>query len=191
MRTPFVFMWEDKNGNRHWDAIAEDCIKDFLRQLLEDNNVSPATVMCACNPILFHYVFEDYHNIADVHFNNIDEEIYGCEPHTKRKVTKLTPEKKKEIMKYGWLAPDGRFFNCDYGGHSNLADKIVGDIQYIANPERHLEELGWAKIMSGGRNVGKRYSIGMDWGGKLTDAQFKTLTRMGLDKETFGISELL
>jgi hypothetical protein len=91
--------------------------------------------------------------------------------------------------KYGWIAPDGRFFRCDYGGHSNLADKIVGEIQHVRNPERHLEDLGWAKILHGG-STGKVYAIGMGLDKKLTDAQLKTLQMDGLD-DSFGISYLL
>lgn len=188
MFTPFVFLWEDKKGNRYWEAVENNCTKDFLRKLLEDG-ISPATVMCAYNPILFHYVFEDYHKLTDVNFGRINEEIYGCEPHTKRKVVKLTPEPEKEPEKYGWLAPDGRFFSCSYGGHFSLASKIVGEIEYVLDPERHLEDLGWAKIL---KDVitGNRYAVGMGQDKNLTDAQLKTLTQMGLDT-AYGVSRLL
>ncbi len=188
MFTPFVFLWEDKKGNRKWEAVENDCTKDFLRILLEDG-VSPATVMCAYNPILFHYVFEEYHKLTDVNFGRINEEIYGCEPHTKRKVVKLTPKPEKETSKFGWIAPDGRFFGCEYGGHYHLARKIVGEIENVFDPERHLEDLGWAKILSGSINR-TRYTVGMGLYKKLTDAQLKTLTSMGLDT-AYGVSSLL
>lgn len=191
MRTPYVFLWEDKNGERHWEAVAEGQSSGLLERLI-NSGVNPATVMCGYSPIMFHWVFKSYHNgLSDVYFSNVNEEIYGTKPvKTKRKPIDIPVEKKPEPMKYGWLAPDGRFFNCNYGGHSNLADKIVGDIQYVSNPERHLEELGWAKILSGGGYTGKQYAIGMDLDKKLTDEQLKTLTRMGLD-DAFGISYLL
>lgn len=190
MRTPYVFLWEDKNGERHWEAVADGQTSGLLERLI-NSGVNPATVMCGYSPIMFHWVFKSYHNgLSDVYFSKVNEEIYGTEPvKNKRKPIDIPVEKKPEPMKYGWLAPDGRFFNCEYGGHSNLASKIVGDIQYIANPERHLEELGWAKILSGSINR-SRYTVGMDYGKKLTDAQLKTLIKMGLDK-SYGVSSLL
>lgn len=189
MRTPFVFLWEDENGERHWEAVAKGQTEGMLKKLLEDG-VHPATIMCAYNPILFHYVFKKYHKLSDVNFYDINEEIYGIDPvENKRKPIDIPVNKEPPKSKYGWIAPDGRFFNCDYGGHSSLANKIVGDIQYVANPERHLEELGWAKVLSGRINS-SRYTIGMDYGKKLTDAQLKTITRMGLD-DAYGVSSLL
>lgn len=50
----------------------------------------------------------------------------------------------------------------------------------IADPEQHLEGLGWAKVFSG-MGTGKRYTVGMGIKKKLTDAQLKTLQREGLE----------
>ena len=83
----------------------------------------------------------------------------------------------------------GRHFQCDYGGHSSLAREIVGKIQHIADPEQHLEGLGWVKVFSG-TGTGKRYTVGMGTGKKLTDAQLRTLQEEGLD-HAHGISLLL
>lgn len=189
--TSFVFMWEGPDGERKWEAVKKGQTAGFMEKLLTEYGVHPATVMVAYAPILFHWVWKEYHKgLSDVNFHNINEEIYGTEPAeiSKHKPVDV-PVREKPVVKFGWLAPDGRFFNCQYGGHSNLADKVVGDIQYIANPERHLEELGWAKVLSGG-GTGKQYAIGMGIEKKLTDAQLKTLQRMELDT-AYGISYLL
>ena len=90
------------------------------------------------------------------------------------------PESKKIETKLGWLAPDGRFFGCDYGEHKSLARRIVGEIQDISDPEQYLEGLGWAKIMRG-LGTWKQYAIGMGVDKKLTNVQLHTLQRMGLD----------
>lgn len=186
----YIFMWETLRGERKWEAVQKGQNAGFMERLLKEG-VHPATIMIAYNPILWHWVFTEFHKgLSDVYWNNINEDIYGTEPvKTKRAPLDVPVTPPKPMMKYGWLAPDGRFFNCDYGGHSYLADKIVGDIEYVANPERHLEENGWAKILSGSCN-GSRYTIAMGIGKKLTDAQLKTLQKMDLDK-SYGISDLL
>ena len=56
----------------------------------------------------------------------------------------------------------------------------------IRDPERHLENLGWAKVFKG-VDARERYSVGMGTGKKLTDAQLEELQRMGLDN-AHGIS---
>lgn len=187
----FVFLWETPSGERCWEAVQKGQTQAFLEKLVVKEGVHPATIMVAYNPLLFHWVWKEYHKgLSDVTFRTVNEEIYGTEP-IKSKHTPLNiPSKPKPVTKYGWLAPDGRFFGCEYGGHSNLADKIVGDIQYIANPERHLEDLGWAKILHGGGYTGKQYAIGMGLEKKLTDTQLKQLQKMGID-DAFGIDVLL
>ena len=189
--TNWVFMWEAPDGTRMWEAIEENQIEGFLTYLVEKRHVNIATIMVSYTPIFFHWFDKSKHDgLSDVHFGCINEEIYGIDSTvTKRKPVDVPITKPKPESKYGWLAPDGRFFSCDYGGHSHLADKIVGEIQHIVNPERHLEELGWAKIMSGGA-TGRQYSVGMGLEMKLTDVQLKTLQRMKLD-DAWGIEFLL
>jgi hypothetical protein len=187
-----IILWEAPDGERHWEALEHGQMIGFLQKLLDKEGVHPATVMAARCPIFFHWLWPKYHRgLSDVHFGRINEEIYGSEPpkEIKRKPVDV-PIYKEPVSKYGWLAPDGRFFHCDYGGHSNLADKIVGDMEYIPNPERHLEDKGWAKILSGGRSYGSQYTVGMGIDKKLTDKQLNTLIEMDLDK-SWGVSFLL
>lgn len=190
--TNWVIMWEDPDGIRKWEALEESQLEDFLIYLVCGEHVNSATIMVSCNPIFFHWFDKNCHDgLSDVHFAHINEEIYGVEPcEHNHKPVDIPISKPKEKPKYGWLSPDGRFFNCDYGGHSNLADKIVGEIQHVFNPERHLEDLGWAKIMHGIASAGKQYSIGMGLDKKLTDEQLKTLQREKLD-DAWGIEFLL
>ena len=189
--TSVVLLWEEPNGERRWEAVTEAQYTGFLEQILS-RGVHPATVMVAYAPILFHWVWKKFHKgLSDVYFQKINEEIYGTEPveESKHKPVDVPVEKKKPETKFGWIAPDGRYFRCDYGGHSSLARKIVGEIQYIADPEQHLEGMGWAKVFSG-TGTGKRYTVGMGAKKKLTDAQLKTLQREGLDN-AHGMSLLL
>lgn len=78
--TSFVFMWEALDGSRRWEAVKKEQVNGFLKKLLDDG-VHPATVMVAYAPILFHYVWKEYHRgLSDVNFHNINNEIYGMEP---------------------------------------------------------------------------------------------------------------
>lgn len=183
-------MWEEPTGERRWEAIEEGQYVGFLEQILS-RGVHPATVMIAYAPILFHWVWKEYHGgLSDVYFQKINEEIYGKEPVGESRHTPVNvPLTKKSETKFGWIAPDGRFFGCDYGGHSSLASKIVGEIQYVRDPERRLEDLGWLKIFSGS-GKGRRYSVGMGHGKSITDEQIKALERMGLS-DAHGVSEYL
>lgn len=185
--TSIVLLWEGPDGKRHWEAVKEEQYTGFLEQLL-NSGVHPATVMVAYAPILFHWVWKKFHKgLSGVYFQKINEEIYGTEPtpDSAHKPVDVPVEKKPET-KFGWIAPDGRFFGCGYGGHTSEASRIVGEIQDIRDPERHLENLGWAKAFKG-VDARERYSVGMGTGKKLTDAQLEELQRMGLDN-AHGIS---
>lgn len=188
--TSFVFMWEAPDGSRRWEAIRESQINGFLEKLINEG-VHPATVMVAYSPILFHYVWKKYHRgLSDVNFHNIDQEIYGTEPvESNHQPVQVRETREPEKSKFGWIAPDGRYFQCDYGGHSHLATKIVGEMESVLNAERHLEDHGWAKIFKP-VETRERYAVGMGMKQKLTDAQVKTLQRMGLD-HAYGVSALL
>lgn len=189
--TSYVFLWETPDGTRHWEAVKREQTHGFLENLL-NSGVHPATVMAAYAPILFHWILAEWHKgLSDVNFHRINENIYGTTPEMKSKHEPLDVPAKQETpeSKFGWIAPDGRFFGCDYGGHSSLAKKICGDIQYVVDPERHLENLGWAKVFSGSCN-GERYALGMGLDMKLTDAQMRTLQRMELER-AHGVSCLL
>lgn len=94
-------------------------------------------------------------------------------------------EEETPRAKYGWIAPDGRYLMCSYGGHTDLATKIVGEIESVYDPEAKLEKLGWAKVCRGISNQ-SLYGILMGKGKKLTDAQLATLKRHDLDT-VFGI----
>ena len=174
--TSWVFMWEDQNGERRWEAVQRCQTKGFMEMLIH-NGVHPATIMVAYSPLLFHWVFaEEFHSgLSDVNFHRINDEIYGVAATQESNHKPVdVPVTKREESKFGWIAPDGRFFGCDYGGHSHLAREIVGDIQPVSDPERHLEDLGWGKVFSGS-GTGRRYSFGMGAEKHITDEQLRTL----------------
>lgn len=55
----------------------------------------------------------------------------------------------------GWIAPDGKFYECEFEGHARLANQmILYDIVYfpdkksIGDCQEALERAGWAKLSS-------------------------------------------
>lgn len=189
--TSYVLMWERPDGERCWEALEAGQVNEFLKKLINDG-VRPATVMVAFSPIVFHWVWKKFHKgLSDVYFSKINAEIYGSEPtdESMHKPVDVPLEQEKDESKLGWISPDGRFLGCEYGGHSNLARRICGDIQQINDPERHLEELGWAKVLCD-PCARSQYVIGMGLNKKLTDNQFNTLQRMELDN-SHGMEYLL
>lgn len=187
--TGFVFLWEQPDGTRQWEAIEDGQVNGFLKTLIE-GGVHPATIMVAYAPILFHWVAKDFHKITDVNFFKINEEIYGsAQEESKHRPVNIPREKEPPKPKFGWLAPDGRFFNCEYGAHSHAAKKIAGELIPVPDPERYLEDNGWARVFSG-TITGRRYAIGMGAGKKLTDEQLKALQSLGLDN-AYGLTDLL
>lgn len=189
--TSWLIMWETPKGERMWEALKKEQIIGFAEKLLNEG-VHPATVIISYSPMLLHWFFEDYHNgLSDVNFHKINELIYGSKPikKPKRKPIDVPIHKEPEKMKYGWLSPDGRFFNCDYGGHSAEARRIVGSIEKVDDVEKYLEDKGWAKILSGSWH-NSIYAVGMGYGKKITDKQLKMLIHLGLDK-AYGVSSLL
>ena len=78
----------------------------------------------------------------------------------------------KPDSKCGWLAPDGRFYGCDYADHENLAGL------YFKKPERQLEDEGWVKIsMSCFTHELSWYNTKL----MVTEAQRIVLEKMGLE----------
>lgn len=88
-------------------------------------------------------------------------------------------ERRGEETKYGFVSPDRRYFHCDYQGHGALADNICFGMVDTNNSELYLQNHGWCKIYKPLGN--RKYNIFLGEKSRMTDAQAKTLTKMGLD----------
>lgn len=77
----------------------------------------------------------------------------------------------KEITSmYGWLSPSGKFYECRYGGHNQLALDLGHD-------EINLEDFGWVKCTSElDRMTPAFYGFYIDCKKKPTDAQKRLVT---------------
>jgi len=97
-------------------------------------------------PVPFHWVWKEFRKgLSDVFFGKINKETYGTEPvkESKHKPVDVPTKKKAPEAKFGWIAPDGRYFQCNCGGHS-MCDAAVQAFE-----------------LAGGRPAGKeRWTLG-------------------------------
>ena len=158
----------------------------ILYDLLTKQNVDKhsifvvPTVSIMCGGI---WLCPETHKDARFHFNDFFNEY-------EQKTIRISPaanefaekqaEERKSNSKYGWISPDGRFYQCEFEGHANLADKICFGMTDTINPELYLEDHGWCKIYNpiAGDNKYAVY-LGKDY--VLTKEQFNTLKRLGLE----------
>lgn len=73
--------------------------------------------------------------------------------------------------KYGYIAPDGRWYGCNYSDHNDLCRFVLG--------EETPEELGWVKVYKGSYCDPEVYSRRKFF----TDEQMNTLIDRGLRDE--------
>lgn len=71
------------------------------------------------------------------------------------------------INKYGYIDEEGKFYECEAGGHSELCKELGVDTP---------EEYGWVKVFCGGAKGVSYYSRRIF----LTPAQYKTLLKLGV-----------
>lgn len=67
-------------------------------------------------------------------------------------VKKYQPIKSSDVKESaGWLAPDGKFYTCSYGGHRSLSIKLSCHYyDQIEDSTKILEEKGWIKVYKNG-----------------------------------------
>ena len=77
----------------------------------------------------------------------------------------------------GWLAPDGEFFECDYMGHTTMAEEICKKLNYHETdfPSDMLLQKGWCHLTCTTFHEHK-WVIFCPWGGRhLTQPQIDFL----------------
>jgi hypothetical protein len=75
----------------------------------------------------------------------------------------------------GWIAPDGRFYGCNYYAHDDLAFSL------IRKTPQSLEILGWVRVHADSFGFG---ACGAN--GELTQRQLETLFELGFPDPTIG-----
>lgn len=82
----------------------------------------------------------------------------------------------------GWLAPDGKFYGCDYMDHRRFAEYVFDEYEY------DLEKKGYCKIYRDPLEYGKLGFDHMPGNKRLTEAQWKYLLDEGYtDPEEYDL----
>lgn len=165
----FMILWKEKE--QYWKILPEKDIEMFLQHLIEVKKVDPTTVIAVSGTTEAYRLFPSLHNGQRmVSIKNIDKPVTLSAP-----MKCQQNQKSYEIQEHlGWIAPDGRYFQCGYGGHSALATQIVGSLTPIDDASKYLEDHGWVAVF---RNPlrGKRYMVGMGKNHQMNDKQAQTL----------------
>lgn len=192
----YLVCWQEDDRLQKWDVLKEKDHKAFIVSLIRNKNVKNNSVfVIPASAILGAiWLIPEEHKSNRVDFYNFHED-YGIPyqpPKTSEVVKKIVSDhedKYGDNTKYGWISPQGKYYHCNYQGHSNLADRICfGMEEDIINSDLYLEEHGWCKVF---KSPGvKKYCVYVGGNHVITDAQMRTLIKNGLDKAE-GITEML
>ena len=174
----WLVLWTGIDGSNGWDFVPESDLAGLLERL--DAQGVPRTSVAACfMPGTFRWAYPsaDHSCMPEAALSGL---VNGHRD--------PAPERRPAGPGYGWLAPDGRFLRCDYGGHSELADRIAGLLDPVDDPEIFLESKGWARIHAD-PSKGRGPAISMADGAKLSDRQLEHIIRTGV--KYAGISAYL
>lgn len=197
-RRPASLYCYKENGIQKWIMSDRDNDNEVIMDILMNENVDKSSIFSIpAEGLMFGviWVWKKAHPNASrsiweffEEYNNPQTEIPHFEEATKL-ANKIEEEKEKRDSKYGFISPDGRYFHCDYYGHSSLAHDICFGQFETNNPERYLEEHGWCKIFN---PVDKDHKYAVYVGGNyvLTDGQMNKLIELGLSDALY-ISEML
>lgn len=188
----------EQNSEKRYDVVEDKDRNVFLTNLFRTPGVNMRTVfIIPTNAIMGAiWLFTQGHKSHRVDFFNFFEDYGQCyvKPELLKEEDKTIVndvyEKTSPDTKYGFISPEGRYYHCNYQGHNTLAYDICFGMVDTRNPEQYLEEHGWCKIFKPISNGRHRYSVYVGGKHTITDAQMKTLIKMGL-KNAHGISSML
>ena len=185
----YIVLWR-QNKQNYWEAVSDDRFANFIGKLVA-NGTNPASIIVSTGAMC-NWLFPEYHKKKrTVWMRDIYDEINGTSNPSDYSGPDVPTEKKEKIESlYGFISPDGRYFQCAYGGHSELARRIVGEVQPCKDAQQFLENRGWLVIYHDPFGRGK-YAAGTGYGKKITDEQLKTFERIGLQTTIPGIKEIL
>lgn len=190
-RPRYLVLWRH-NGENYWEAVSQRQFKPLLEKLIAEDKVNPASIIISGGAMV-NWLFPEYHkNCRTLWLDKLYDEINGTSKPSDYNGPNISPKTAPAETNtlYGWVSPDGRYFHCEYGGHAELARKIVGSIQKVDNAQNHLEQHGWLAIYKDPL-TNRNYSVGMGVDKILTDEQAKTLLRIGLPTNTPGLETIL
>lgn len=188
---PSLFVGWVHKGRKSFEIIPESQYVLLLEKLLLEKRVHPGAIFISKMTIC-HWIDDKYHkgckhvNIYDFwdEINNLDSpDAYYKEPNLKKKP-------KPSGSKYGYISPDGRYFQCEYFGHASLEREIVGKLEDINNPQEYLYDKGWLCIYHDPFNHGQ-YAIAMGYKKHMTDKQLHMLDMLKIPHTSQGFQKYL
>ena len=188
---PSIFVGWVHKGRKSFEVIPESQYKALLEKLLLEKGVHPGAIFISKMTIC-HWIDGDYHN-GNKHINIYDfwDELNNIgDVRTTYKKPNLKAEPKKSDSKYGYISPDGRYFQCEYFGHSTLEREIVGKLEQIDNPQQYLYDKGWLCIYHDPFNRGT-YAIQMGYKKTMTNEQLHTLDVLKIPHTSRGFQKYL
>lgn len=191
---PAILLWENKNGGREWRAFTSwESMKLHISTLFAIG-VDPAKILV---PSSLYWLFPSRHNGRRmVSQRDVLDIVAGYVPEQQpfEQTDKSEEYSESSLIgnsELGWIAPDGRFFSCEYGGHAGKAREIVGYLENVPNAQGLLESKGWFAIY---RNPSRGKTLCIGSGKdvkKISAAQFQTIQGLGITAKIANLSDYL
>ena len=189
-----ILLWIDADGTAKWDVYSSANELNAILKTLFDQNVDPAKMMLAGD--MLSWPFPSLHQKRQtVRRSDLlrikQNDIVGVQkPQTSEVVERINLGKKE----LGWISPEGEFFPCGYGCHTEKAREIVGNLALsddVDDASRYLEDSGWLAVYKNPM-PGKSLAIGMGRTLKhISNQQLQALQRLGIDCKIENISKFL
>lgn len=172
----YFVMWRHNDEN-HWEAVSKEKFSPLCEKLLNEG-INPASMFISAGDIT-HWIFPNYHKgKKQLWMAELYREINGTSVPSDYSGPRVKPREqpKQSDALYGYISPDGRYFHCEYVGHSALARKIVGKLYDVNDASRFLEDNGWLVIYHDPFHIGQ-YNVGMGLNKVMTDQQLATIEK--------------
>ncbi len=191
MEKPSLFVGWIHKGHKRFEVIPESQYVSLLEKLLLEKKVHPGTIFISKMTIC-HWIDPKYHGgCKSINIYDFWDEINNLKsPDAYYNPPALKSEPKKLETKYGYISPDGRYFQCDYYGHATLEREIVGKLENIDNPQQYLYEKGWLCIYHDPFGKGQ-YAIAMGRRKSMTNEQLHMLDLLKIPHTSRGFQDYL
>lgn len=190
---PSIFVGWVHKGHKRFEVIPESQYGSLLRKLLLEKHVHPGSIFIS-KMTLVHWIDADYHNgnkhVSVYSFWKEIENLNSPDAYYKPLPLKHEATREEPKDNYGYISPDGRYFQCNYWGHASLEREIVGNLEKIDNPQQYLYDKGWLCIYHDPFGKGK-YAIAMGKRHSMTDAQLKMLMRLKIPTNSYGFQDYM
>ena len=183
-----IFLWEEPDGARKWEAYADwETLKPMMAALLE-RGADPAKMMMS---VELRWMCPIKHKGRKTVWIDDIRDICNRNVVSSASSAPDTPVPQHDEGETGWISPDGRFFPCGYGCHTEKAREIIGLLKPVNDPRWYLEVKGWLAIYKN-PVVGKSLAIGMAREfSRISDQQLQTLRDLGLEEKIENLSSFL